>query len=207
MPRAPRRCGTPSGYTGGCRCDGCTAAKVRNQTVLRMRMMQGPLKVPALGVQRRINSLRAGGWPLDKIAAELGVGMGSMSSLLYKQRDTVTRTMYNRVAAVFDRLGATPGPSSETARRALAHGYAPPAAWDDDTIDDPAAKPDGVRDKDTATLDLDDWAYLVRCGEDPARAADRCGVTLSAVERMAHRYGRPELASIAGSARKRWSAA
>jgi len=46
------------------------------------------------------------------------------------------------------------------------------------------------------TLDLDEWLHLVRLGEDPERAASRCGVTLNAVEKAAHRAGRDDVTRL-----------
>lgn len=68
-------------------------------------------------------------------------------------------------------------------------------AWDEDGIDDPEAVPDlGDRRRG---VDLDDWLHLVRGGESPERAAERCGVKLTAVSRAAHRAGRHDLFLIA----------
>lgn len=210
MPRSTRRHGTQSMYLAGCRLDCCRipASRLREQRkLLSMSLGGGSIKVSTVGAIRRLQALRAIGWTMRDIADKGGVPMGSIDSLLFKHRDTMTRSLNARVTEAYELMSGTPGPSHLTSIRALRAGWAPPAAWDDDTIDDPNAKPSGVREKDTATLDLDEWWYLVRSGENPARAADRCGVTLSAVERMAWRRERPDLASIAASARKRWSVA
>jgi hypothetical protein len=206
---------------------GCPAiarhAGIRDDTVLRIalgyhgkiasttaeRILSVPLRtqwVDPTGTTRRIKALCAIGHPLTTIGHAADIAPRHLSDITAGRVTTVRRSTHERVAAAFERLAMNLGTSDETRRRSAAKGWAPPLAWGDD-IDDPAAKPNGVREKDTATLDLDDWWYLVRGGENPARAAERCGVTLSAVERMAWRHGRPELASIAGSARKRWSAA
>lgn len=50
-------------------------------------------------------------------------------------------------------------------------------------------------------LDLDEWWWLVEGGEDPVRAAGRCGVSITAVARAANRAGRAKLAHIAYVAR------
>jgi predicted DNA-binding protein (UPF0251 family) len=52
----------------------------------------------------------------------------------------VTRSTAARVARLYDLLSMRPGPSPIAKRRALAKGWAPPLAWDDDTIDDPRAR-------------------------------------------------------------------
>jgi hypothetical protein len=197
-------------YNAGCRLACCRipASRQREQRkILLLELGGSSSKVPTVGAIRRLQALRAIGWTMRDIAEKGNVPMGSVDSLLFKHRDTMTRSLNARVTAAYELMSGTPGPSEVMRTRARRAGWAPPAAWDDDTIDDPNAKPAGVREKDRATLDLDDWAYLVRCGENPERAAERCGVTLSAVERAAWRADRADLASIAAAARKRWSAA
>lgn len=73
--------------------------------------------------------------------------------------------------------------------RSARAGWAPPMAWDDETIDDPAASPANGMDRKRG-VDLDEWLHLVRSGEHPDRAARRCGVSLNTVEVAAHRAGR-----------------
>lgn len=148
----------------------------------------------AVGVLRRLHALRAIGWRLQDIADAIGVTTGALSSLLYKDRrhTHVTRALYERVQATYDRMSATPGPSPVTRDRALESGHAPPLAWDDDTIDDPDAEPVGVWTGERDSLDFDEWLFLVRAGEQPERAAERCGVQLNTVDRLARRSGRAE---------------
>lgn len=195
MPRGVtgRQHGTRSMYTAGCRMDCCRSASTKAQKKRRLREVQeGALLMPAVGVVRRLHALRAIGWRLQDIADSLDVSTGALSSLLYKNRDQthVTRSLYTRVLATYDRMSATPGPSPMTRDRALKAGFAPPLAWDDDTIDDPNAEPVGVWDGERESLDLDEWLFLVRAGELPERAAERCGVQLTTVDRLARRHGR-----------------
>jgi hypothetical protein len=191
-------------YTAGCRLDCCRPAKTRTQKELRLRMMNGPLKKPILGVQRRINSLRAGGWPLSKIAAELGVlTIQAVYGLLDPERTHVTVAMHRRMNDVFEHLGAVPGPSEKVKERALGDGHHPPLAWYGLDIDNPDHEP--RPESKPRGFDLDEWWFLVKAGEDHQRAAERCGVTLAAVERAAERASRPELAAAAAHSRRRWS--
>lgn len=204
-----RKHGTRSMYSAKCRCGPCTKAATKAKNVRVLRMMDGPLKVPALGAIRRLHSLRAFGHPLQEICDEMGVTMGAMSSLLYTTQDRtmVTRTLHDRIDAVYRRRSAYPGSSELTRKRAASQGYAPPAAWDDDALDDPAGVPDGMRAEDgRPRADLDEWWFLVRSGEDPVRAATRIGVQVATLERAAQRAGRTELAAVAANARRRWSA-
>lgn len=213
MPRSTRRHGTQSMYLAGCRLDCCRipASRLREQRkLLSMSLGGGSIKVSTVGAVRRLQALRAIGWTMRDIADKGGVPMGSIDSLLFKHRDTMTRSLNARVTEAYELMSGTPGPSNLTSIRALRAGWAPPAAWDDDTIDDPNAKPIGVRTSQDieARADLDEWWRLVRYGEDPKRAADRLGVELSSIERAAaaDRGNRPEIATAAAHARMRWSA-
>ena len=95
--------------------------------------------VPATGTRRRIRALMAIGWR----HADMQAHCGSPTSVIASQKGCwVTWRTRQRVAAMYDALSMTPGPSDAVRRRAARLGYAPPLAWDDDTIDDPAATPD-----------------------------------------------------------------
>lgn len=127
-------CGTPARYGAGCRCTECTSAVSAYQKRLVLRRQRGEVKVPAIGAIRRLHALMALGWPLEAIARRGGwAGRASLASILtYCQRSqTVLRTTHQRIAAVYDRLSGTPGPSKITRRQASKRGYAPPLAWDD----------------------------------------------------------------------------
>ena len=103
--------------------------------------------VPAAGTIRRAQALAVAGFPLARTARETGLSPYRMDQLL--KADTVPVETARAVAAVYARYSsASPGLCgvshihARAARdRAAAAGWAPPAAWDDDTIDDPAAIP------------------------------------------------------------------
>jgi hypothetical protein len=103
--------------------------------------------VPAAGTIRRAQALAVAGWPLARTAREAGLSPYRMDQVL--KADTVPVETARAVAAVYARYNSTSpglcGVSHIHARaardRAAAAGWAPPAAWDDDTIDDPDAVP------------------------------------------------------------------
>jgi hypothetical protein len=69
------------------------------------------------------------------------------------------------VAELYAELESTPGPSRRVAVTAPARGYLAPAWWDVDTIDDPDARPVGVREyertaKSNKLLDVADAPRL-----------------------------------------------
>jgi plasmid maintenance system antidote protein VapI len=129
---------TASAYRWGCRCP-----KAREQHRLYYkRRRQGRLpdaSVDATGTIRRIEALHALGWRQKDIAAHLGARWQSVAGMRIAGR--VYRSTADRIAQVYDRLSMTPGPSKLGRERALARGLVPPLAWDDETIDDPAAQP------------------------------------------------------------------
>lgn len=102
-------------------------------------------RVPAVGARRRIAALLALGWTHHHITAQMtaaGPARQRSQLVLHQASEQVEHDTWRAVCAAYDALSMTPGPSAVTRRRAAALGYAPPLAWDDDTIDDPTAVPD-----------------------------------------------------------------
>lgn len=125
--------------TQGCRCDPCRAAQARYRKQLRHRHHKGePTRVPAIGTQRRLQALHAIGWPRKELMQRLGVtDHGTWLTVV----DFIRPTTRDKVRALYDELWNKPGPSKWTRTWAANRGYPPPMAWDDDTIDDPDARP------------------------------------------------------------------
>lgn len=127
--------------------DGCScpeAIEDRNRRMRRARKMRQsgrPLRVPIVGVRRRIQALMAIGWPRPEIARRIGWQGGSLGDLANPRRSQVDRRTYLAVRAVYDELADKPGPSARTKGWARNRGYLPPLAWDDDLIDDPTYDP------------------------------------------------------------------
>lgn len=120
----------------------------------RVRRVTEPVESAILGVQpcpsptglissagtlRRIHALMAIGWSHDEISAHCGM---STKVLANSRRPRVTVRVATAVRVTYDELSMTPGPNRVTESRAARLGYAPPLAWDDETIDDPDAQPD-----------------------------------------------------------------
>lgn len=106
----------------------------------QMRRARGPLLVPAIGTHRRIEALRAIGWPTSVIAEKAGRA-ARPGSIIRADQEMVRAELHDRIRDVYDRLSMTPGPSDRVRVRAINAGCVPPLAWDDDQIDDPAARP------------------------------------------------------------------
>lgn len=107
-------------------------------------------KVDSTGTVRRMQALRADGFPGHVLGDQLGVSYEAVAQLARTDRALVLRSTRDDVARLYAELdGKTPadfgvpsniiGKCSTWARRA---GYAPRSCWDSDTIDDPAARPE-----------------------------------------------------------------
>jgi len=132
------RHGHYSAYRQGCRCPDAR----EDWRLYHKRRRQGravPLLIDATGTHRRIQALQALGWPRRHLEPAAGLQAGRLSQIL--RATVVTRTTATAIAHIFDQLCMTPGPSAVTRHRAAVKDWPPPLAWDDDTIDDPAAEP------------------------------------------------------------------
>ncbi|MEV8177221.1 hypothetical protein AB0O99_04135 [Cellulosimicrobium funkei] len=181
--------------------------RVRADQVLARRANPAGF-VPAVGARRRIEALLALGWRHEDITMASGLpGPGRSGVVLHQRGDWLAKATHDAILTAYAALSSRPGPSDRTRRRALALGYAPPAAWDDDAaLDDPDAAPAAGWRPDRAHrtgADLDEFERLTAAGEDPGRAARRLGVTTSAIAKAARRNGRPDLAAVADTHRQR----
>lgn len=100
--------------------------------------------INSAGTRRRVQALAWMGWPTREVAHRAGVRERSLASLIQPTRQ-VSHALALRVAHVYNQLSDVPGPSRGARAKARQLDHAPPAAWDDDTIDDPKARPHGVR--------------------------------------------------------------
>jgi hypothetical protein len=90
----------------------------------------------------------ANGWPQVRLGPHIGRHPVYVNALLNQPNIYGATAM--AVAAAYDRLwnqdprqhGVTVGTYKKVRGVARAHGWAPPGAWDDDTIDDPTAHPE-----------------------------------------------------------------
>lgn len=165
--------------------------------------------VDATGARRRLQALGAVGWSVQQVSQRSGIDRQALDKIL-RGATTSARTA-RAVREAYDALwNQAPAESthhekcaaSRARNSARAAGWAPPMAWDDETIDDPATAPalDGTQGRRGA--DLDEWKHLVRLGETPARAAERIGVTLNTVEVTAYRNDRTDILALMRQAKE-----
>ncbi|WP_423487917.1 hypothetical protein [Mycobacteroides sp. PCS013] len=89
------------------------------------------------------------------------------------------------IAQLFSRLQMTPGPSKRLRTLASQKAWHPPFAWDEDSIDDPAAAPD-LGGKSTWMQEYEDHRWVC---EDDAEIAAAMNIQLASVKRQLDRKG------------------
>jgi transcriptional regulator with XRE-family HTH domain len=135
--------------------------------------------VDSTGTRRRVQALAWMGWPCAEIARRAGTTPSSLRTLIQPRR-RVSYALAGRVADVYEELSMQAGPSLIAARKARSLGFAPPLAWDDDTIDDPAAAPDRG-DASGRGPAWDELPHLIAGGCSADEAARRLGVAVGTV--------------------------
>lgn len=109
-----------------------------------LTMVDSHRSVDSCGTRRRVQALSWMGWPTREVARRAGIPAATLRTLILPSRQISYRYTH-RVRDVYDALSHLEGPSRQAAGKARSLGFAPPAAWDDDTIDNPRARPGGIR--------------------------------------------------------------
>ncbi|WP_344004083.1 hypothetical protein [Nocardioides lentus] len=142
------------------RADKIERGRVRQADYLKRRYLAGGgrMQIDPTGTSRRLQALCAIGWTGPELAARLGVSPARVNHLTVGHWNLVHRAVAAKVAALYDELSMTvpTDPDVLAPRQIRTHararklaakkGWAPPLAWDDHDLDDPAATPDGVGD-------------------------------------------------------------
>ena len=182
-----------------------------------MLPMQNLADVPAVGTHRRLRALLWQGWPVGELEQRLERHQGWITRSFRKK--AVTMAVAARVVALYDELwnvdpvaaGIHPGSVRSTREEAVRAGYVGPLAWDDDTIDNPAAVPAtdavepvateggnvaarwllgesgvlGAEDRKDVLIHLFQWT-----NDTTEEIAEKLGMTPNAAERQWHRMKR-----------------
>jgi hypothetical protein len=99
--------------------------------------------ISPVGTQRRLKALGRIGWSMGYLGERLGgVSVSAVSSHIKPERKHVTVRVALDVKALYDELSMKLGPAQAAVKQATRRRWAPPWAWDDDTIDDPDVLPD-----------------------------------------------------------------
>lgn len=160
--------------------------------------------VDATGTRRRLRALSRQGWPASELAARLGTSQSGIRRLLEDGHGCSARTRA-AVVVLYDALwNCTPEGTKASrlaARRAESRGWAAPASWDDDEIDDPVAVPHFPAAVGSPTDHLlENVEWLLNAGESRIGVASRLGLKADSVCRSARRHGRPDIAERMGAA-------
>jgi len=150
-----------------------------------LRIAETGAKVDATGTRRRLQALQAAGYSLSALGAALGVSEQAVS--LWLRRDVVEAATAAKVSALFGCWQLRPGPSARAAGYARRKGWAPPLAWDEDTIDDPAAKPYACARKDRLIIPRAELVEEVEFFGDVREVARRLGIQQESVEQQLRR--------------------
>lgn len=164
--------------------------------------------VNSAGTRRRLRALVVCGWTGSRIAERWGCSATNVNLALRKGEDDPTVAHFARtVRELYEDLWDQEPPCAnrhEEARAvqistaALERGWAPPMAWDEESIDDPDAQPAQWREvtdlgSGHRRMHLEDLEDCIRWGLDLDGAAERLGVTKDAVEVCAKRAERPDI--------------
>lgn len=165
--------------------------------------------VDGAGTRRRLRALAVLGWNCAQLAESLGGGAPQVvRGAMLKGEDEPTRADYARsVGYVYEQLWDQQPPVTNRYQKsqytrvrkdALERGWAPPMAWDEESIDNPDAQPAPwreVADLGSARrrMHLDDLEDCISWGLDITGAAARLEVTKDAVEACARRAQRPDI--------------
>ena len=157
-PDDPRH-GTKAGYQAHSRlrntpCQPCRDAAARYKAQRELDQLNGkpPRGHSPVGPQRRLRALRALGYD----SADLSRYLGEPRNIVRawgRDRAYMLRSTAERISVMYEDLSMRLPPTETTSQRvkvgkarayAKREGWAPPLAWDEDTIDDPDAQPIGV---------------------------------------------------------------
>ncbi|MGY4543279.1 hypothetical protein ACVWY0_003212 [Arthrobacter sp. UYNi723] len=158
--------------------------------------------VPNIGGRRRIQALMAMGWRHQDLKPMLGL---NTANIVHQQGEWFTKRKHDAIKELYDRLWDKRGPAGTLSiNRIIKAGYAPPLAWDDETIDDPNAVPDfgakapgrGPAAEGTvskADTLLEDVEFLLSEGLTWEAITDRLGIVPKSLDKNLRRLDRADL--------------
>lgn len=127
----------------GCTCPEALVALRRQRKRTRVRIVrEGRLLTDPTGSIRRLQALRRMGYPLRRLAVEAGyTPTPGVFTFLHGRGELIHIDRARRIEVMYDRLSMVDGGDIRARKHAERMGWPPPLAWDDDTIDDPNARP------------------------------------------------------------------
>lgn len=148
-----------------------TVLRTTAEKVKAVTPTNGHTLVSSVGSQRRIHALTAMGWTGHETGRRVGERRGHAWTNITRvtQENQITAMLAHEISLVYEEMSKQTPPSGLANRRAKARAqqnkWAPPPAWEEESIDDPAAEPD--------------WAAVlcefVECGHPVRPGRDHCG--------------------------------
>jgi transcriptional regulator with XRE-family HTH domain len=161
------------------------------------------VNVDATGTRRRIQALVTIGWSQSRIGELLGMAPGNFNRTI--KADRVQAATARKVKEVYEELWDQPQTetdwrskisASRSRNYAKEHGWLPPLAWDDETIDDPNVGPSVFEETPMVHGEerIGDIEFLIRSGAGQSEILSRLGFkNMGALERLCQRYGRGDV--------------
>lgn len=203
----PKRVPPEHGMTGRyktCRCRPCTDAAIRWEKRYRLwRAQTGEDRLqPTTGTRRRLLALAWIGYSQRDLARHVGCTDRTIQRICNGTTTRVNVVTAAAVARAYDALSDRPPAEDGYARRSMAYARrqpdaGPPIAWDDDTIDDPDARPATltvVSGRSRRAERILRYIDAYRIGLSIEEIAATEGITTKAVNRHLERHGRTDLA-------------
>lgn len=136
-------------HVGVCHTVPARIMRVRPK-VVRMATSRAMLSIPLIpggarfsasivGTRRRSQALNWMGWSNEMVSTRADLRGDTLAKLLH--RGKISHASALAVAKVYVQICDQTGPSSRSAAIARSRGYAPPFAWEDLDMDDPATRP------------------------------------------------------------------
>ncbi|MGW5291549.1 hypothetical protein [Streptomyces bacillaris] len=120
----------------------CLRSKGERILAVRPATIDDQSNKPALGSARRLQALYAIGHGGTAIAARFDIHRSTVGQIINGRYGEVNGFIAVQVREIYAAMSGSPGSSVNALRRARQEGWAPPAAWDDNRLDDPQARPE-----------------------------------------------------------------
>lgn len=130
-------------------CQPCKDARARQTYAWRNKvyLLGGPVMIDATGTRRRLQALSRLGWATRILAERIGRNHVNVLEIM-KDQDRVYVETAEIIKRLYDDLSMVPPEETPGSKRvrtfAAKKHYAPPLAWDDETMDDPEVIPAGL---------------------------------------------------------------